>query len=400
LAESGRATHVIVAAFHLNNEQDGSKTIHLNNVGPENSTFDKMWADVKEMQQRGVKVMGMLGGAAQGSYKNLVHDFDAYYKLLSDCIETYKLDGMDLDIEEHEDLDSAVKLIERLKESFGPNFIITLAPVARSLRGSRDTSFSGFNYSDLEEEYGHLIDWYNVQFYSGFGSMVNIHDYVEIVETCPLPANRIVAGVLTNSGNGDGYVEFKDVVSTVKKLAKKYPNFGGVAGWEYWNSTSLAGAKPWQWAEEMRKVVGTNDVVLLSNDVYQFWGLDPTRKHVAQVQLSGGAVGTLTISVDDKNVYFKATPALSAIAVPVTASGSLAYAKLDGDGFVEGENLTIQAVLSYNKIVVLLVKEDKVVAIFENAATLRAIVDNPTLINGCGRWIGSQTSSGGTQHGR
>jgi hypothetical protein len=76
------ATHLIIAAFHLNDD----KTIHLNNVSPDDSSFNQMWVDVARMQGSGVKVMGMLGGASDGSYPDLDSDFDDYYKPLSSCI--------------------------------------------------------------------------------------------------------------------------------------------------------------------------------------------------------------------------------------------------------------------------------------------------------------------------
>ena len=80
------ATHLIVAAFHLFADDNGNKMIHLNNVSPDDSTLTQMWTDVAQMQGSGVKVMGMLGGAAKGSYSNLASDFADYYKLLSSCI--------------------------------------------------------------------------------------------------------------------------------------------------------------------------------------------------------------------------------------------------------------------------------------------------------------------------
>jgi len=76
------ATHLIVAAFHLNND----KTIHLNNVPADDSSLNQMWIDVARMQGSGVKVMGMLGGAGDASYKYLDGDFDGYYNPLSSCI--------------------------------------------------------------------------------------------------------------------------------------------------------------------------------------------------------------------------------------------------------------------------------------------------------------------------
>ncbi|KDR68302.1 hypothetical protein GALMADRAFT_146525 [Galerina marginata CBS 339.88] len=248
---TGLATHLIIAAFHLNK----NKTIHLNNVPLDDSSLTQMWNDATRLQESGIKVMGMLGGASQGAYQVLADDFDEYYRLLSSCIMDYKLDGVDLDVEEYESLENIGKLIKRLRQDFGDNFIITMAPVASALKGGRDT-FSGFNYADLEAQYGDDINWYNVQFYSGYGSMENTTDYNEIVKDFPLNPRRLVAGTLTNKANGGGFVELDKVNSTVRQLANKYGDgFGGVAGWEYFNSMPHPD-EPWKWAEIMQSAMG------------------------------------------------------------------------------------------------------------------------------------------------
>ena len=89
------------------------------------------------MQDIGVKVLGMLGGAAQGSFQRLDRsggEFEAYYVPLRDMIRRHNLDGLDLDVEEPMSLNGIIRLIDRLKTDFGPEFLITLAPVATALR--------------------------------------------------------------------------------------------------------------------------------------------------------------------------------------------------------------------------------------------------------------------------
>lgn len=91
------ATHLIVAALHLNDD----KTIHLNNVSLDDSSLTQMWRDVARMQGSGIKVMGLLGGSCQGSYKNLSDDFEDYYKLLwtsiTECVFLHPLRGLSND---------------------------------------------------------------------------------------------------------------------------------------------------------------------------------------------------------------------------------------------------------------------------------------------------------------
>lgn len=61
-------THVIIAAIHLN---DGPGNITLNDHRPHDKRFEQLWGEVSWLQGSGVKVLGMLGGAAKGSYEKL-----------------------------------------------------------------------------------------------------------------------------------------------------------------------------------------------------------------------------------------------------------------------------------------------------------------------------------------
>ena len=64
-------THIIVAAIHLN---DGPGNITLNDHPPSDKRYDQLWGEVSWLQGSGVKVLGMLGGAAKGSYEKLGGD--------------------------------------------------------------------------------------------------------------------------------------------------------------------------------------------------------------------------------------------------------------------------------------------------------------------------------------
>lgn len=81
-------THLILAAFHINTNLP--VTIALNDNAPDDPYFDQMWADIADMKAAGVKVTGMLGGAAPGSYAALTPDnFDTYYPQLAAVIAQY-----------------------------------------------------------------------------------------------------------------------------------------------------------------------------------------------------------------------------------------------------------------------------------------------------------------------
>jgi hypothetical protein len=98
--------------------------------------------------------MGMLGGAAKGSFTRLDLDdvtFETYYIPLRDLIRERGLDGLDLDVEERMSLAGVIRLIDRLKSDFGSGFTITLAPVAAALMSDNPRhNLSGFSYEALE----------------------------------------------------------------------------------------------------------------------------------------------------------------------------------------------------------------------------------------------------------
>ncbi|PSN74814.1 glycoside hydrolase [Corynespora cassiicola Philippines] len=258
-------THVIVGAIHIN---EGPGNISLNEHLPSDSRFDELWDDVKYLQSHGVKVLGMLGGAAMGSYWRLTapeHVFEAYYAPLKEEIAKMGLDGIDIDIEEPVPIETATHLISKLRSDFGPNFLITMAPTASALLPDLTMSshshppmikeeylpnplmktqlhFSGFSYFELEAStFGKEIAWYNTQFYCGWGDLNTTESYDMIVSAGWKP-ERVVLGVVTNPENacGDGHVSIEKLKDIASQLMEKYEaisdGFGGISGWEFFNS--------------------------------------------------------------------------------------------------------------------------------------------------------------------
>ncbi|KAI1337821.1 glycoside hydrolase superfamily [Xylariaceae sp. FL0016] len=265
-ASSVSATHVLIAAVHV---IDGDGGIHLNDYPPGDAIFDQVWSDAAALQAAGIKVMAMVGGAAAGTWERLDGDdtsFEAYYGPLHDLIGTYNLQGLDLDVEQSMSLDGMTRLIDRLKADFGDDFIITLAPVASALTEGGG-NLSGFDYFDLEAQRGDDIAFYNAQFYFGWGDASSASDYESIIDD-GFPASKVVMGLLTNSANGNGFVDLDTEAGVLSELVGENANFGGVAAWEYYNSLPGGESAPWEWAawmadhmtsaaQEKREVSGT-----------------------------------------------------------------------------------------------------------------------------------------------
>jgi hypothetical protein len=246
---TGSATDVNMGAIHLND--DGS--LHVNDIPADHPELVRMWDDLHAMQDDGVRVSAFVGGAAAGTYRNLATDFDRFYPILRDFLSTYELDGVDLDIEEPFSLEDTVHLVRTLRADFGEDFVITLTPVATDLAGQ--TGFSGgFSYAELEAVAGDDIDWYNGQFYCGWGDLRSTATFDAVVANGFTPG-RVVAGTVTNPGNCGGYVEPATLDATLSDLVEAYPTFGGVFGWEYFNSLGHDGGGRETWFSHVRDVL-------------------------------------------------------------------------------------------------------------------------------------------------
>lgn len=200
----------------------------------------------------------MLGGAAKGSFTRLdtnAATFEAYYVPLRDMIRERGLDGLDLDVEEPMTLAGIIRLIDRLKADFGPDFLITLAPVAAALVSDNPKhNLSGFSYEALEVMRGRQIGWYNAQFYCGWGDMSCTEGF-DFMVARGWPAEKIVVGMVTNPGNGSGWVPFEVLGEVLITLRGRYPGLGGVMGWEYFNSLPGDRERPWEWAAFMTRTL-------------------------------------------------------------------------------------------------------------------------------------------------
>ncbi|KAI1809090.1 glycoside hydrolase family 18 protein [Poronia punctata] len=246
-------THIIVAAIHINEDADA---LTLNDHPPSDARFATTWAELRVAQASGITVMGMLGGAARGSYTRLDQDqttFERYYAPLYELIRERNLSGLDLDVEEPMSLRGIIRLIDRLRADFGPGFIITLTPVAAALLDAR-RNLSGFDYEALEVMRGGQIAWYNTQFYCGWGDASNPIMY-EMCMARGWAPEKVVVGLVTTPDNGAGYVPFEMLGPNLRLLHRQFPKFGGVMGWEYFNGRPGGKDRPWEWAREMTKIL-------------------------------------------------------------------------------------------------------------------------------------------------
>ena len=255
ITESTGVTHVIIGAVHLN-ERPGDIT--LNDDPPSHPKYERLWEETDTLQFSGIKVMAMLGGAAKGSFARLDGDeaaFEAFYSPLRDVLRDHNFEGVDLDVEEHMSLAGVIRLIDRLKSDFGQSFLITLAPVAPALHFG--PHLSGFDYQALEVMRSASIAFYNVQFYCGWGNLEN-ELQLDLIYASGWPSHKVVVGIVTNPANGSGWVPFETLQKTIRAVMARHKDFGGIMGWEYFNSLGERGeaGEPWEWAKAVSKMLG------------------------------------------------------------------------------------------------------------------------------------------------
>lgn len=233
---------VIVSSIHFGN-LNNVPYIHLNNNPPASSIFDNVWYECEKISAQGVDILLMIGGAG-GAYEYLFSNFDKCYPMLEQLIRTKSfIKGIDLDIEESVNPKNIEKLIQKLIEDFGEDFIITMAPVSNSLINDGE-GFGGFSYKDLyKSSVGKYINWFNTQCYDSFTE----ETYTKIINN-GYPTEKIVFGML-----GGDYENFNKSLIEIQKVYMKYSKCKGVFIWEYINSPPDKN-DPSKWCKSIKNI--------------------------------------------------------------------------------------------------------------------------------------------------
>ncbi|MCP2259190.1 Chitinase [Streptoalloteichus tenebrarius] len=263
-------TDINVGAIHLNRpkKKEDPVFVTVNDTVPADAKLKPLWDELKKLREKKDKriaVHAFIGGDAKGTFTLLEEDFEKAYAPLRKFLQDYKMDGADLDIEKEgvEDMKNptatVTKVIDALRKDFGEKFVISMAPGASEL--TQDVgAMSGVKYKELYRTRGSKINRFHAQFYCTWGDMSTKKGYLDVVKGSGIPAEKIVAGVVTNNKHCGDYIKLATLKSVLQDLKKDCPGFGGVFGWEYHLSgedEQGAGYKgnPWKWAKEVSSVV-------------------------------------------------------------------------------------------------------------------------------------------------
>ncbi|KAK5631972.1 hypothetical protein RRF57_007686 [Xylaria bambusicola] len=251
------ATNVLMGEFSV-----GTKALQLNGGDPAAKSNDWFWNEIKTVQNAGVKVSLWLRQGFEYLKKDN-KDFDTYYALVNKTITDYNFGGIDLDIEDAlgdngcDDktmtLEDTVYLIRRLRDDFGPNFVITLAPVSNALLDEGNVSC--FNYQELEKRSATDINWYNAQFYGGSWEGLKTSAFYErCIKEGGWKPHRIVTTITTSPDftsplPRSSWIGLNETGPTIESLVEKYADFGGTGGFDYYDAEPGGYEKPWEWSQ-------------------------------------------------------------------------------------------------------------------------------------------------------
>ncbi|MFT4216913.1 MAG: family 20 glycosylhydrolase [Micropruina sp.] len=244
---SGGLSHLIIAAVHIRSDA----TVTVNDHPHDDPHHDRLWSEAAMVRGHGVRVLAMVGGWAPGTIGKLDGDeFATYYPAFRDFLRTHDLQGVDIDVEQEMSLAGVVRLIDALRADFGPEFDIVLSPVASAMCGG--ANLSGFDYEELYRVRGDQIDWLQLQFYSGYGSLQDTRDIQRVIDRGVVEVDKLVLGVVGNPADAEGYVAIDRLCATLSAIAAKYPEIGGVDVWEYFQALPGGRTAPWLWIDRVR----------------------------------------------------------------------------------------------------------------------------------------------------
>ncbi len=224
-------THMMIGDMRLS---DG---ISLGKCSSEDSNDQiqlfPLWESVACSQEHGVQVLASLDDGPGGALSRMQNpddeEFDRTFASVRAWLSQHRFDGVDLAIGSAFSLNRATRLIERIKDDFGPNFLVTLSAPAQTLGGK--PQWSRLDYKLLDASSGDKIAWYNTVFYTRPDNVFSIWELTDIVKH-GWPMEKIV--IRTCAGFDNLYSMSVAALQLLLGLLRtqRMSPFGGIVAWE------------------------------------------------------------------------------------------------------------------------------------------------------------------------
>ena len=283
LSEVPTGYDIVILGFVYGNS-DGTVTFSLDQdyLGTAlNYTEEEFKEDIKELQARGQKVILSIGGESATITVTNSSQANNFVSSVTNLIQEYDLDGIDIDIEQYSSPETLEKVKEnpellgnairqiRTNSGLGDDFVLTLCTETEyfySAENPKNSSYDEYYYSVLSEELDDILTFSSIMLYnsgSQWGiSKENGSNRIEVfqgtVEFGPAYVSRVIEedGVdpsklalcykVTNVNN-EGYLSPTKIVEALTSLIEgktitadrigtftppqAYSNFGGVVVW-------------------------------------------------------------------------------------------------------------------------------------------------------------------------
>ncbi|KAJ7469346.1 glycoside hydrolase family 18 protein [Mycena galericulata] len=213
-------------------------------------------ADVKaSYAQAGTKLFVSVFGSTE-TPTTLGIDPNDTATAMAQWVKEYGVDGIDVDYEDYMAMWNGtseqwvIDFTTQLYNELGGEYLITHAPIAGWFTPPRDELPNG-GYRTIDRAVGHMIDWYNIQFYNTPGEDTTCYNMLEksgtflsqsslfeIHNDGQIPLDKIVMGKPATSADADaGYMNATYLNTCVQQASQKNWN-GGIMLWKYSSAAS------------------------------------------------------------------------------------------------------------------------------------------------------------------
>lgn len=240
---------IIAVAFADATDTPGGVTFNLDSAGLGGYTVDQFKDDIKAKQADGKNVIISVGGEKGAVAVNSDASATAFADSLSDLIQEYGFNGVDIDLENGLDSTYMSKALRSLSSEVGSDLVITMAPQTIDMQSTSAEYFK--TALDIKD----ILTVVNMQYYNS-GSMLgcdgNVYSQGSVDFLTALACIQLEGGLdpsqvgigvpASASGAGSGYVEPAVVNAALDCLTEgtncgsfkpdtTYPGLRGAMAW-------------------------------------------------------------------------------------------------------------------------------------------------------------------------
>ncbi|KAJ7280981.1 chitinase [Mycena rebaudengoi] len=254
-----KGINVVIMAFLLGDGKpaEWSQAEQWQKMNP-----DQRAAVKKEYSDHGIKLLVSALGAEEAPTTNNI-DAKKLAKKMAKWVKDNDVDGIDVDYEDMKAMAAGkseqwiIDFTKQLYSELDRTHIITHAPIAGWFTPPRD-ELPGGGYRKVHKEVGHMVDWYNIQFYNSPGEDTTCHNMLEksgsylsessvfeIHDKSQVPLEKIVIGKPASKKDAaTGYMDAKQLGTCLEQASAKNWHTGFML-WQYSEKVS-------EWVQEAR----------------------------------------------------------------------------------------------------------------------------------------------------